>query len=63
MCAPLPTAAGAPEIEITPEMIQAGVQAYYESAFDGWQSPGGSELREMIRTIFLEMWLHSHSAR
>ena len=50
---------GAPEtdeIEVTPAMIQAGVYAYYANAFEGWDSPGGDEMREMVKTIFLEMW-------
>ncbi len=56
-------AAGAPKIDVTPAMIEAGVHAYYENAYEGWQSPGGSELRDMVKIIFSEMWSHSHLAR
>jgi hypothetical protein len=32
------------EKEVTPEMVQAGIEAYYEEAFDGWANPGRNEL-------------------
>ena len=49
--------AGAPwaEIEVTPDMITAGVQTYYETAAGGWESPGGEELRNLLREIYVEM--------
>jgi hypothetical protein len=49
--------AGAPEaeIEVTPEMIEAGVQIYYENACEGWASPGGNELRRALAEIYVEM--------
>jgi hypothetical protein len=47
--------AGAPEIEVTPEMIEAGVGAYYENAIWGWDNPGRKELQEMVKAIFLAM--------
>jgi hypothetical protein len=55
-----PAAAGAPEIieecEVTPEMIDAGIDAYYENAIWGWENPGGKALREMMREIFKAMF-------
>jgi hypothetical protein len=49
--------AGAPGniVEITPDMIEAGVHAYYENAWTGWENPGLRELRDMVRAIFLAM--------
>jgi hypothetical protein len=48
---------GAPrdEIKITPEMIEAGVDAYYGIASDGWDNPGNAALRAMVREIFTAM--------
>jgi hypothetical protein len=40
------------EIEITPEMVEAGEVVYYGSDFDP-QSP--SEVRMMIRMLYLAM--------
>jgi hypothetical protein len=51
------------EIEITPEMIEAGVQAYYENAVEGWDNPGNAQLRSMMRTIFQAMSSSSHPKR
>jgi hypothetical protein len=51
-----PENAGAPEIEITPDMIEAGVQAFYENKSEDWCSPGGIEMDNMMRAIFLAMW-------
>jgi hypothetical protein len=48
--------AGAPEIEVTPAMIEAGVDAYYENAIWGWENPGREQLKEMVRAIFSAMW-------
>jgi hypothetical protein len=50
-----PIDAGAPGIEVTPAMIEAGVQAYYENTSEDWNSPSGTELRKMMRTIFSAM--------
>ena len=50
-----PKDAGAPEIEVTPEMIDAGVQTYYENTSEGWNSPGGRELRTVLAEIYVEM--------
>ncbi len=50
-----PKDAGAPEIEITPEMIEAGVQTYYEYVDDRWNSPGGDELMDVLAKIYAEM--------
>ena len=44
------------EVEITPDMIDAGVLAYYENSGEGWSNPGDSELRATIRNVFQEMW-------
>lgn len=54
--------AGAPEIEVTDLMIQAGVQTYYEHAGSGWENPGGADLREALREIYVEMAKFSPSA-
>jgi hypothetical protein len=51
------------EIEITPEMIEAGVLAYYENSGEGWSNPGDSELSAMVRNVFQEMWsIHRRTA-
>ena len=44
------------DIIITPEMISAGADAYYENTSEDWASPGGEEMRRMIRSIFSAMW-------
>jgi hypothetical protein len=49
---------GAPDakIEVTPAMIQEGVQTYYENAAgEDWESPGGDELRNLLREIYVRM--------
>jgi hypothetical protein len=46
---------GAPEIEVTTDMIEAGVQAYYENAIWGWENPGREELRKMTEAIYMAM--------
>lgn len=51
----IPKDAGAPEIEVTPEMIEAGMQRYYENAAGGWESPGGEELSRVLAEIYVEM--------
>jgi hypothetical protein len=44
------------EIEITPEMIEAGVDAYYEANFD----PGSPfSLQETVECIYRAMYAHS----
>ncbi len=54
--------AGAPEIEITPAMMEAGVIAYYEnSGGEAWSSPGGSELKVVIERVFQAMWSNRES--
>ena len=40
--------AGAPEIEVTPAMIAAAVDAYYRNYGSGWESPGGEELSRVL---------------
>ena len=50
-----PKDAGAPEIEVTPDMIEAGVHAYNLNAIWGWDNPGLDALREMVRVIYVEM--------
>ena len=52
--------AGAPEIEITPAMIEAGVDAYYRNAGSGWENSGHAELKAMVSAIFSAMWFCSH---
>ena len=42
-------------VVVTPEMIDAGVRAYYANAVGGWDNPGTEELREMMREIFKAM--------
>ncbi len=44
-----------PPIKVTPEMIEAGVQAYYKNACGGWENPGGDELRNALREIYEAM--------
>jgi hypothetical protein len=51
-----PQDAGAPEIEVTPEMIEAGVNAFFLNKSEDWSSPGGVEMDDMMRAIFLAMW-------
>ena len=49
------------QIEVTPEMINAGVDAYYENGIWGWENPGRKALREMVREIFLAMSHAQHT--
>jgi hypothetical protein len=56
-----PQDAGAPEIEVTPDMIEAGIHAYFANTSEDWCAPGGDELRRMMRTIFLAMWSQRYS--
>ncbi len=51
----MPRNADAPEIEITPEMIAAGVQTYYENAGAEWDNPGLDELKIMLREVYSAM--------
>ena len=55
-----PVLAPATELMVTPEMIDAGVAAYYENAIWGWESPGGESVREMMAVIFRAMSSCSH---
>lgn len=48
--------ADSPQIEVSPEMIAAGVHAFYANKSADWNSPRSDELEEMMRTIFLAMW-------
>jgi hypothetical protein len=48
--------AGAPEIEVTPEMIEAGIEAFCRNKSEDWSNPGGSEKADVIRAIYLAMW-------
>jgi hypothetical protein len=50
--------AGAPEIEIAYEMIEASVASYCDArlAF-GWSDPTSADLRQMCRDIYLAMVL------
>jgi hypothetical protein len=41
--------------EVTPEMINAGVHAYYENAIYGWDNPGQRQLEDMLRSIYAAM--------
>jgi hypothetical protein len=47
--------AGAPDLEVTSDMVDAGVIAYYGNSGWGWDNPGDRELREMMRSIFVAM--------
>ena len=49
----IPNNAGAPEV--TPEMVDAGVMAYYGIAAEGWENPGRAELRKMLEAVFQAM--------
>jgi hypothetical protein len=44
------------ELEITPEMIEAGRMAYYENSGEGWSNPGDTELCAMLKNVFEAMW-------
>jgi hypothetical protein len=41
--------------KVTPEMIEAGIHAYYWNKSEDWNNPGGTELRDMMRAIFVAM--------
>jgi hypothetical protein len=43
---------GAPDIAVTPAMIEAGVTAYYENA---WEYPSAEMIGDAVRAIFLAM--------
>jgi hypothetical protein len=53
----IPEAGKPDEIEITPEMIEAGVMAYYGVASEGWgwEAPDRPELKRMVRSVFQAM--------
>lgn len=55
-----PQNAGAPEIEVTPEMTDAGVDAFYENAIWSWETPSRAELRKMLREVFRAMLFCYH---
>jgi hypothetical protein len=42
-------------IEVTPEMLDAGAQTFYENAVGGWETPGAKELRNLLREIYAAM--------
>jgi hypothetical protein len=44
-----------PEDDVAPEMVDVGVQTYYENAIWGWDNPGNKELREMVVAIYKAM--------
>jgi hypothetical protein len=46
-------------IEVTPAMIEAGVNAYFENAWSGWENPGATALREMMVAVFTAMSISS----
>ncbi len=48
-----PTNAGAPEDEITPDMIEAGLRTYWQSG--AAETPNASADRELMRQIYLVM--------
>lgn len=50
-----PEAPATGELEVTPEMIRAGVGAYYECAVSGWEVPDRGELIQMLREAYLRM--------
>lgn len=56
MCDPKALDAGAPETEITPEMIEAGIHAFFWNKTEDWANPGDEELRAMMRSIYVAMW-------
>lgn len=47
------------EVEITPEMIEAGVEAYYALAGEGWENPGEWALKPALSAIYEAMYLSS----
>jgi hypothetical protein len=55
-----PIDAGAPEIEITPAMENADIDAFSENASEDCEHPSGPELRAMMRAIFLAMFSRLH---
>ena len=48
---------GAPkeEIEVTPEMIEAGLDALFRVATSDWSLPSHAEIRPVVREIYLAM--------
>jgi hypothetical protein len=61
ICKPLDDLrAGAPEIEITDDMINAGIEAFYRRTNEGWASPGGEEMRSMIAAICVAILSQLH---
>jgi hypothetical protein len=48
-----PTHKAEDEIEVTPAMIEAGVDVFYDYDMLG---PGNEELRDAVRKCFLAMW-------
>jgi hypothetical protein len=53
--------AGAPETEVSPEMIEAGVSAYYRNIGWGWDNPGEEPLKRMLVATFRAMTAACHS--
>jgi hypothetical protein len=47
--------AGAPEIEITPEMIEAGMSAYWREANPGIEDGDKSDRRRILKAVFTAM--------
>jgi|HubBroStandDraft_6_1064221.scaffolds.fasta_scaffold10215098_1 hypothetical protein len=43
------------QVEVTPQMIEAGVAAYYANEGEGWNNPNNKELGEMLAEIFKAM--------
>jgi hypothetical protein len=47
--------AGAPDVEVTPAMIEAGVAAFYEEAVCGWDNPGTNDVKRVLAAVFAAM--------
>jgi hypothetical protein len=46
---------GAPELEVTNEMVRAGVKALYDEFPYGWDLPSGDELGGIIVAVYRAM--------
>ena len=56
MCEKPPRPDTGDSIEVTPAMLDAGVEAYYANSGEDWDNPGTSELRQMLSLTFVAMF-------
>lgn len=50
------------EIEVTPDMIEAGKEAYYKNYGSGWENPGDGELIRVLCEVYRAMAKYAPSA-